>query len=807
MIPSDLAEGRIILPTVEKDMGNPSWENAQSRILIVRLSPWRDVDISTSHLFLFDAARKAQPKAYIDFAFLPAASDRRRLDNLGLPWFFGRASNHSPAEFDLVIISNAYTLEMVNIPWLLSKSGLPLSARKRSLIDGMPTIIAGGSNASAMGAVATMPENGQGPALDAFVDGLFFGEGEDSVGTLVSLLALPDTSAGAREKRLNDAARVEGFWPCLFSTGTKKAVASDMPRTLENPLTLNGASASTVRLAITAGCPGYCSFCLEGWDRRPYREADLDRLLATAKKLRQNTGADELEIYSYNFNTHTDIFKLIFELNRIFWNVSFMSQRLDLLAETNYLAEAELAGGKRSFTLGIEGISKRMRAYYRKGLSAGQLSACIDKTVRKGVKEVKLFYMISGIETEGDLEEFDSFMGRVAARKLVAASGTRIVASAGYLVRLPFTPLQFAPLEFDIAKLERLSFRIEEICTRHGIEYRLASDADEYRVDQALSLGGNSANAWLGQVVERGVVYDKNLSAKAWPSLERILLHNEGTAEFVGEKQGRYRPPLSFIADEKLFEALWRHYVAASRHDDRSSCLGSRCSACGACPSPEDIGFMTGHDIKKPESPEFIPKISALLAAKASFPSFLAEVTIPSELAKATLSYRDAWLLKQQMSAGTGSSKTLFGVRESLFSEGSAFSELMSSGLSWHGKSLARFSGPRLDASSSISLPDWVQVELVLPALFQDKAEEALRTFFDMNSVGFTLQRSGSIVVLDVSKTALGRKICRKGGISKVGDTISISLELGPRARLSSLVNELESIAGRELYVEIRDWD
>ena len=86
-----------------------------------------------------------------------------------------------------------------------------------------------------------------------------------------------------------------------------------------------------------------------------------------ARELKAATGASGLEVFSYNFNTHADVFDLIFELNRIFRRVNFMSQRLDILADSPALAAHELAADKRSFTLGIEGISDRMRRYFRKG--------------------------------------------------------------------------------------------------------------------------------------------------------------------------------------------------------------------------------------------------------------------------------------------------------------------------------------------------------------------------------------------------------------------------------------------------------
>ena len=68
-----LSATEALLPAVSQDMGNPPWEAAQARILIVRLSPLRDIEGSTSHLVLFSECRRALPQAYIDFAFFPDA--------------------------------------------------------------------------------------------------------------------------------------------------------------------------------------------------------------------------------------------------------------------------------------------------------------------------------------------------------------------------------------------------------------------------------------------------------------------------------------------------------------------------------------------------------------------------------------------------------------------------------------------------------------------------------------------------------------------------------------------------------------
>ena len=250
-----------VTEAVEFDMANPGWEEASARILIVRLSTWKDVDISTPHLVLFDETRKALENAYIDFAFLPAAGERRTFAQASVPWFSGLSSGRSPRDFDLVMVSNAFALELLNLPWFFATAGIPLLASIRENVDGLPIVIAGGSNASAMGATVLMPDpvSGAGPAIDAFLDGIFFGEGEGSIGRLASLLCGREKSdrrdKTSRADRIAQAASIEGFWPCRYSAGTKRVLAEYRPLSLTSPLVLDGEGSGSARLAITAGCP------------------------------------------------------------------------------------------------------------------------------------------------------------------------------------------------------------------------------------------------------------------------------------------------------------------------------------------------------------------------------------------------------------------------------------------------------------------------------------------------------------------------------------------------------------------------
>lgn len=825
-----LSDGNPVIPPVLSDIGNPDWAKAAARVLIVRLSPWRDMESSGSHLVLFDEVRRQMPDAYIDFAFLPVLTDRKKLSSLGKSWFFGRASGRMPNDFDLVMISNSCALELVNIAYIFTSSGMPILARQRMLADAMPLCIIGGSNSSALGAVLS--------DSDSIVDGIFFGEGEASIGILADILCSktcekPDLepprparlSSYERKANLAKASEeITGFWACAMPRNAKRLRAEGRPHTVVNPLLLNGERASTVRLTITAGCMGFCSFCLEGWDRSPYIEADFSSIIEKARELRRRSGAAELDVSSYNFNTHSRIFDLIFELNKIFRRVSFMSQRLDILAETKNLMETELASGKRSFTLGIEGISKAMRAYYRKGLSPENLRTCLEKTLRKEVRELKLFFIISGLETKHDTDEFEGFLQTIQRIRKERSLSTRIIVSAGYLVRLPFTPLQYAPVAFDRELLENIARTMDDSCRSMGLEFRLAGTVDECFVDQTLSLFGDLAHDWLLSLPRRGILYDASLPASAWKSLEKILMAHPRIDWILGEKSYDFQPPLGFIETEARYSALWHNYLEARALRDRQSCFGYTCSACEACTSKEEIKLMTGHEIKKLSSAMDIEKIHSLVLAKTRFEAVYSIIDVPENLAMADSSYRGSWVSREFSRFQGNAQSWLFEAKEIPWIPVSDYGRYGLSCFELYGPSpdLLKKMVRTLMASSDKKIlreirlidskpqPSIVHASILIPGAGEETVpivRKLTETYLHDGHIDFTAKRLENGWKFDISPSSRGRKNILSANIAANRVAATLNLGLGANAEPSRLIKELGKYNGSPICLKIQSWE
>ena len=96
-----LRDYRLYLPN--PTFGNPPWATSACHILVMRLSPFHDVQRSTPHLFLAREAREALPGAFIDMAFLPRPSDAAVLAAAGLPLILGTQSHRDLRAFDLAL--------------------------------------------------------------------------------------------------------------------------------------------------------------------------------------------------------------------------------------------------------------------------------------------------------------------------------------------------------------------------------------------------------------------------------------------------------------------------------------------------------------------------------------------------------------------------------------------------------------------------------------------------------------------------------------------------------------------------------
>ncbi|MEA3310414.1 MAG: radical SAM protein [Chloroflexota bacterium] len=804
------------LPRDNPTFQNPAFAEADFRILIVRLSPFRDVYLSTPHLFLYQAARRELPDAYLDMAFFPPVHDREQLAAAQLPYLVGSQSSRSIEEFDLVLISNSYALELVNLPYLLHHSGIPLLASARDAA--WPLFILGGSNALATQALIT-------PTGDSFVDAIFFGEGEVDVGALLQTLRA-SSQLPKRERMRRAAASTAALWIAgggLEQPITKALYASPKPQDqiTEYPL-LNSPHAGTARLQINYGCPAFCSFCFEGYDRKPYRELPLDDILETARRLKSQHGADTLELYSFNFNTHTAILDLLLELNRIFDRVSFKSQRVDILHTTPGLLRAEVAADKRNFTLGIEGISVRQRAFLNKTLTTGEIMETLAALLRAKIREIKLFYILTGHEDEADITEFYGFMHEFRELHRRLNPGIRVVVSAGRLVRMPCTPLRHDRLFLDEDEWQPVIGPVKAACEIHGFEFRLATPWPDYAVSQVLALGGYWLHEPLRQLAKAGHCYALRLTGGYWEALRGWMqTHGQWNETFLGPKGPDYPFALDFVAGGVSPRFLYRAYQHALLGRDMGYCLGQDCLGCGACRTSAQRASLTQHRILPPTAPDYGQRLPQLMRTKWRLRPLYVKMRVPSITAGVEPAWLNAWIFRYLLRSYPALADNLLAVQESLFTTarlksqfGSWFGETVFALKAWDVDDLLwELSGPEAAASESAYLgvaADFepgnfrqLRLNFTLPVRQFPAAGRRLRTYLQAHYLPNNVRREGQCYRFELAQKALKKQILLAGSYRETEEAFQAELAVGPKFDLGGYLSSFGGGVGRARGVPV----
>jgi len=820
-----LQQAEVYSPHPNPTFHNPDFASATLRVLIARLSPFQDVSRSTPHLFLAQAARRALPTAYVDMAFFPPQHDRARFAAADIPFLVGTQSFHSAGDFDVVLISNAYALELLNLPYLLLNSGIPLLATERDAR--WPPLILGGSNALAIQALIT--ETG-----DCMADAIFFGEGEGEVETLLRYLHA-HAEEPKRSRLAQAAAHVTGLWVAGAAPDQSiRAAIWERPgeeQLLVDYPNLNSSEAGTARLQINFGCPAFCSFCFEGYDRKPYREVPLPEVLATARRLKREQGAATLDLYSFNFNTHSDILTLLLELNRLFKRVSFKSQRVDVLYATPGLLTAEVAAGKRSFTLGIEGISERMRAFLHKSLATESIRGVLAALLQEKIRELKLFYILTGHETAADLVEFREFARWLKTLRRRTHRGARIIFSCGRLIRMPFTPLRHDRLFLDEGEWRDIVGPVKSTCETNGFEFRMATPWDDYCVSQVLALGGTWLHEPLSALAAQGHCYDTHLSPGYWETLRGWMeAHGHWTPTFLGEKGPDYPFALDFVQPAVGVDFLYRQYQQAREGVDEGYCLGGEgetghCLGCGACSTPEQRQAITSHVMHPPEMPDYRRRLPELMRAKRRLQPLYVHLRLPPGVAGVTPEWLNAWVLRRLLSADPALTDKLLAARESLFTTREnrdrytqLYGETIFALTAWDAEglraSLKRLEGIATPELTYLGVAEGyepgsfrrMRLELTLPAPYFPAAGQRLRDFLREKYVPVNVRREGAGYRFDLPAKALKKKALFAGTYTQTEESCSLQLRVGPKFDLRGFLRAFgESARYRQSRVAVHD--
>ncbi|NMC69545.1 MAG: hypothetical protein GYA57_05680, partial [Myxococcales bacterium] len=477
------------------------------------------------------------PGVHADVAYRPPDDGRPRRDG-GPPAGWVAAGCGEPAHrFDLLGITLTVPQEALNLPRLLRASGIPLGRNARAAGPRGPLVVLGGHSA----AVASFLHGAVGSGDDAdegLVDAVVVGDGLGALSDLLRALRDPAARALPHADLLRTLARrVPGLYvPSLVEHVHRRGRLVEVrpradgapfpvPRRSDPPELWRGYDGAFIpwsdepgeeTLPVAFACPRRCRFCRDGWCSGPYRETPPDLVLELAARLKASLAADDLNLLSSDLGCRHDLLPLLARLLEIYPRLSAKSLSGVSLVRSPMLPALLPRLGKRELTVGVEGASARLRAYLGKNFDPWTLPERIGPMAREGLRQLKLFFIATGLEREDDLDE----LGRLLAAIRAAAPRLRLLASLMPLFPAPGTPLGFAPLR----PLDEACRALAETARTAGAEPRLSAGPAEVRALALLTRAGRAATPTLVRAsLEHHVAFDTGVRDADAALLERML--------------------------------------------------------------------------------------------------------------------------------------------------------------------------------------------------------------------------------------------------------------------------------------------
>lgn len=599
------------------------------KILVTRLTPERTVSLSFSHKFILDLLeRRFNKSVFVDYFFFPEYKKFISLKNNKFQGAVSQKAGMDISKFDVIAVSNSFQLELINLFHLLSILKVPFKLKDRLKDEKIPLIIAGGVNTPSIAAITGAPEGTSGMPDDgssSLVDAIFMGEAETNLPAFIkTLLTDPDWKKNKYEILGKASQNIAGvYFPPAYIHQFERsglngetalaaivpAVGKDSPLTparssyIENIDTaheFNGSifddspNDATMPVEISRGCASMCSFCKEGYTQKPYREKSADEVVKTCCRLRDETGISRFNLYSYNFSDHSHIHEIVKGLAERYMEAEVKSQRADTALKTPKLLSYLQSIGSASPTFAIEGISDRLRSYLSKNLDPATINSFADSVFMAKPRQIKLFFIITGLENESDLAEFNDFFTRLVKNRKNFSPSTSIVISLMPLVPCQKTPLMFAPAPDGervykiIDKISKTAGGCEKTVVRSSIGRKL------YEMTAIMEYGGREITCCLYDLaVNAGFVYYEDIDDRSYNRFaQNVKKAGFAFSKFYGEKDMK----TIFNSDDREYGVtknfLYKAWISAKNFKDMPRCLRNstvKCCGCGACEGEDSV--------------------------------------------------------------------------------------------------------------------------------------------------------------------------------------------------------------------------
>lgn len=597
-----------------------SWENAEFRVAVVGGTSYQGLAGNLAVPTLYQLINGKYPNWLCERAYFPISKgDLNKIEKEGLP-IFTLEGKHDISEFDVLLFSGSYCGTDINMIKMMLMSGINPRAAERG--EHEPICVRGGAHSYSPAPFAPM------------WDVLTAGDGEDIIPVILDHVKECKDKGMSREETLASlsAKDARAFAPRFYDEvydkddhmliGWKR-LRDDVPyfmqrsfiKDLDEAYILTKPVVSYVDPAMSAGtllvsrgCASGCVFCQEGYTWRPYRELDVDLAVDSLGAIMKSSGAEDVLPSAFCSSTYSKKKTLIKKtLETHSDQMSFISQRVDEMAEDPNFIELTTFAGNNTCSLGVEGNSQRIRDLLAKGCPEEDILRACEVMMKAGYRKIK-FFMIANIpgETQEDVQEVVDLAAKVQALKEQLDVKCEVMFSWTPLVVESWTPIQFAAPTLERRSLSAVLPQLRDI----GVNFRIGSGGryDESYLVEMLHLGDRRVFEYILRLVRD---YDF-VHYGATPKGTKDIVEKWLEEDHISWDHWFYEKTIEDVFSWDFMNIgisktwLWYQYSLFRRgiNPEIFKCIDG-CDKCGACDT-QDLRKMASY--RKTTDPEYNPK-------------------------------------------------------------------------------------------------------------------------------------------------------------------------------------------------------